>query len=55
MTTNVVHRGDADPGPFPTSLPIEIPYRGRLSWELGTLVVEDLGAGRLGPWRRDGG
>lgn len=49
MSTNAVRR------PFPTALPIDIPYRGRLSWALGTRVVEDLDADRLCRWAGDGG
>jgi hypothetical protein len=55
MATNAASNGDAAPGKFPTALPIEVPYRSRLSWELGTRVVGDAEAQSLCRWRAESG
>jgi hypothetical protein len=55
MTANAVRGGESAPTTSLTALPIDIPYRTRLSWGLGTRVVEDLDADRLCRWMGDGG
>jgi hypothetical protein len=55
MATNAASGGDPDERTFPTALPIEVPYRSRLSWELGTRVVDDDVTESLFRWERDDG
>jgi hypothetical protein len=55
MATNAAPGGASDAETFPTTLPLDIPYRSRLSWELGTRVIDDDETERLDAWTREDG
>ena len=55
MATNTVPSDDTGVGTFPTALPVDIPHRNRLSWELGTHIVDGETAERLFDWHAETG
>lgn len=55
MATNTVPGAGPEGKTSPTTLPLEFPYRTRLSWDLGTRVVESDQTERLSRWTDDRG
>lgn len=55
MATNASTSGSLADGPAKTALPSEVPYRTRLSWELGTRVIEDEATERRSHWEGSDG
>ncbi|WP_181691157.1 hypothetical protein [Natronomonas sp. LN261] len=55
MATNTTSNGGSEARTFPAALPVEIPYRSRLSWELGTRVVGGTETELLSRWRSEDG
>ncbi|MFC5971614.1 hypothetical protein ACFPYI_09750 [Halomarina salina] len=45
--------GDGDAPRLPPAVPVDVPHLSRLSWELGTRVVEDEEAVLHSEWERD--
>ena len=55
MAAHGVRGGDERSVGFPDVVPFDLPYLSRLSWELGSRVVDDDEATLRGEWEYEGG
>lgn len=55
MAVDSGRRGDDSPPALPAVVPLDLPYLSRLSWELGSRVVDDDEAALFGEWERGSG